>query len=88
MAWPTITADELAEHVWETVLDEPDVSLDSILSCGWPFGTSRALQGSDRPLAVDGRQMFELVGALAKQAVADGMSASEVMRAFADGLPS
>ncbi|HEX4436688.1 MAG TPA: hypothetical protein VH061_07820 [Solirubrobacteraceae bacterium] len=78
---------ELAEHVWEVADQDDYVTFGQLAHpCEWPLDKPQTLEGSSRPRTIDGRQTWELVGALAKQAVADGWAAEDVLRAFADGL--
>jgi hypothetical protein len=44
------------------------------------------LDDYDRPVLVEGDFMLKLPLAIAEEAIADGMSPTEVLRAFADGL--
>jgi hypothetical protein len=54
--------------------------LKACLTAGWP------LDEYDRPVIVDADFITELPLALAEEAIADGMPATDVLRAFADAL--
>lgn len=76
-----ITVADLARWFWERS-GKHGLSLAVLMRAGWP------LDDHDQPLEVtDGVDVVvELPFALAEQALADGWSAADVLRAFADGL--
>ncbi len=76
-----ITVANLARWFWRRA-GKHGLSLAVLMGAGWP------LDDCDQPLEVaDGVDVvIELPFALAEQALADGWSAADVVRAFADGL--
>jgi hypothetical protein len=70
---------ELAAWCWR-LARRYSPSLDVALTTGWP------LDVYGQPVVVTGDVTLELPLALAKEAIADGISPADILRSFADAL--